>query len=472
VASLRTRLVATTVAVAAIAVAGVALLSRHAVRVEYARLNVQVDEDWLPRLAAALDAQLPPDAGRAEVDVRLAALGKASGRRLVLLGPDGAPLGVSSASLAAATFRRTGDRLVIETTEGGSRRQMLLVGAPHAEVTDAAGRARGTLVALPPDRESAEPPFVATIDRRLLVAALLAIAAALALSLAVARRILGPVEAITAAARRMAAGDLTGRVAVSSSDEIGTLARAFNGMADAVARAESLRRGLVTDVAHELRTPLTNLRCQVEALQDGLQPADATSLRSLHEETLLLARLVGDLEDLALAESGQLPLHLARVAAGDLVAASLAAIRPIAAGRGIALRAEVDPPALELTADRERLAQVLRNLLANALTHTPDGGAITVSARQDGGTAAIVVADTGRGIDPEHLPHVFERFYRADPSRARATGGAGLGLAIVKYLVEAHGGSVAAESAAGAGARFTITLPASRDLHAGRVFPL
>ena len=265
-------------------------------------------------------------------------------------------------------------------------RQLVLVGAPRVEVADPAGRPAGTLYALPPPRDAgeAEPRFVATVNRWLLLSALAAVALALALSLPLSRRILGPVEAITAAARRMEAGDLAQRVPATSTDEIGDLARAFNAMADAVARSESLRRALVTDVAHELRTPLTNLRCQIEAVQDGLQPADAATFRSLHEETLLLARLVGDLQDLALAESGQLPLHRAPVPLADAVSAALASIRPIAGARGIRLQADV-PLTLAVDADRERLAQVLRNLLANALTHTPDGGTIRVSAPGFGG---------------------------------------------------------------------------------------
>jgi signal transduction histidine kinase len=311
---------------------------------------------------------------------------------------------------------------------------------------------------------------VSSVNRWLLFSALGAVVVAFALSLALARRILGPVEAITDAARRMEAGDLTRRVDAGARDEIGDLGRAFNAMADAVARSEALRRALVADVAHELRTPLTNLRCQIEAVQDGLQPADADTLGSLHEETLLLARLVGDLQDLALAESGQLPLHRATVALGEAVDAALAAVRPIAAARGIALQADV-PADLTAAADRERLAQVLRNLLANALTHTPAGGTVRVSVRPDPDGATVEVADTGEGIAPDHLPHVFDRFYRADPSRARATGGAGLGLAIVKQLVEAHGGRVSAASRPGAGARFSFTLPSSPDLHERHVQP-
>jgi signal transduction histidine kinase len=465
-------LVLITLIVAATAVAGVLLLSRLAVRREYTRLETSDRDGRLPVAAVVLGSQVADATARSEVDARLAKLAEPLGRRLVLLAPDGRVRGSSSPTLAGASFQVAGDRLTIEMAEGGGRAlKVVLVGAPHAEVTDAAGRRAGTLYALPPRPEAGEtePQFVTTVNRWLMLSALAAVALSLVLSLALSRRILGPVEAITAAARRMEAGDLAQRVRVTSSDEIGDLARAFNAMADAVARSESLRRALVTDVAHELRTPLTNLRCQIEAVQDGLQEADAATLRSLHEETLLLARLVGDLQDLALAESGQLPLHPAPVRLADAVDAALAAIRPIAAARGIVLQVDVPAP-LCVDADRERLAQVLSNLLANALTHTPEGGTIRVSGRASAGQAVVEVADSGEGIAPEHLPHVFDRFYRCDPSRARTTGGAGLGLAVVRQLVEAHGGQVSVASEPGAGARFTFTLAASPDLHEPRVF--
>ena len=351
-------------------------------------------------------------------------------------------------------------------------RQMVLVGAPRVEVADAAGRPVGTLYALPPPRDAgeAEPRFVATVNRWLLLSALAAVALALALSLPLSRRILGPVEALTAAARRMEAGDLAQRVPATSTDEIGDLARAFNAMADAVARSESLRRALVTDVAHELRTPLTNLRCQIEAVQDGLQPADAATFRSLHEETLLLARLVGDLQDLALAESGQLPLHRAPVPLADAVSAALAAIRPIAGARGIA------PPG-----------------------RRPGGAGRGRRPRAAGPGPAQPARERahphpGWRDDPRFRPRLGgpgrrrgggQRRRHRRPSTCRtcsiasiaptlrvrgATGGAGLGLAIVKQLVEAHGGQVSVASEPGAGARFTFTLPASRDLHDAHVF--
>jgi len=306
-----------------------------------------------------------------------------------------------------------------------------------------------------------ESRFLLAMNRWLLIAVLVAGLLALLLALALSRRILGPVEALTQAARRMEAGDLGQRTTFRSDDEIGELSRAFNAMAESLQRQETLRKALVTDVAHELRTPLTNLRCQIEAVQDGLLPANEATLRSLHEETALLARLVDDLQDLALAEAGQLPLDRRAVAPGEAIANAITAIGPRAAEHRLALRADVAPHLPPIEADPARLGQILRNLLANALTHTPDGGTITVAAVAANSGVEISVADTGPGIAPEHLPHVFDRFYRADPSRARGTGGAGLGLSIVKQLAAAHGGSVRVASEPGRGARFTLTIPAA-----------
>jgi signal transduction histidine kinase len=459
--SLRLRLVATMLVVAAAAVAGLAVLSREAVRFEYRRLAGPDRGDRLPAAAAALQ-RLPAGAGRADVDARLAEAAAPLGLRLLLVGPDGRVAGASSRELADWTARGDGGQLILERTSEGRTRQMVLMGAPRVAVADAEGRPLGVLHSLPESElPSSEPAFVASVNRWVLVSAAASVALALGLALALSRRIVEPVAAMTAAARRMEEGDLAARVPAAGRDEIGALAHAFNAMADAVARAEASRRALVADVAHELRTPLTNLQCQIEALQDGLAAPDAAALRSLHEETLLLARLVGDLQDLALAEAGQTRLDCAQLPLDASVDAALAAIAPIASARGIALQGRV-PRSLEVVADRERLAQVLRNLLANALTHTPDGGTIAVSAERRGAMVEVEVADTGPGIAREHLPHVFDRFYRADPSRTRATGGAGLGLAIVKQLVEAQGGSVGVASEPGRGARFRFTVPGFR----------
>jgi signal transduction histidine kinase len=296
-----------------------------------------------------------------------------------------------------------------------------------------------------------------TINRSLLLAAVAAGGVALLLTATLSRGIVGPVEALTLAARRMEQGDLSQRVHVRARDEIGELAHAFNAMAEGLSVSEQLRRQMVTDIAHELRTPLTNIRGYLEAVRDGVVAPRPEVIDSLYEESLLLNRLVEDLQVLALAEAGQLSLRRQPAALGEIAERTLAALPPqAAAGPAVRLELPADLPLVD--ADPERISQVLRNLIINAQHHTAPEGTITVSARENASDVEIAVRDTGAGIAPEHLPYVFERFYRADQARARSTGGAGLGLAIVKQIVGAHGGRVAVKSTLGAGATFTFTL--------------
>jgi signal transduction histidine kinase len=306
-----------------------------------------------------------------------------------------------------------------------------------------------------PQREA----FLASINRALLLAAGVAGLAAVLLTLVLSRRILRPVEALTAAAQRMEKGDLSQRVEVHSQDEIGELARAFNAMADGLARLEELRRNMVTDVAHELRTPLSNIRGYLEALQDGVVEPKPEVIDSLHEEAMLLNRLVDDLRELTLAEAGQLKLERRPVAPADLVDRALEAARAQAEAKGIALQADLPEDLPLVDVDSQRIGQVLGNLLSNALTHTPPGGKVVVVARAKQLAVEVSVSDTGEGIPLERLPYIFERFYRADRSRSRATGGTGLGLSIAKQLVEAHGGRISVASQVGQGTTFTFTLP-------------
>lgn len=305
---------------------------------------------------------------------------------------------------------------------------------------------------------AADMTFMRTVNRSIVIGALMGGLVAVIVMLTISRRIIQPVERLTAAAHQMEKGDLTARVNVQSSDEIGQLARAFNAMADGLTRQERLRRNMVSDVAHELRTPLTNIRGYLEAAQDGVMPLDAVLVDNLHEEAMLLNRLADDLQELALAEAGQLRLARQSVDIGDAAQAAAEAVRPQADARGLRLALDL-PPDLLVEADAHRVAQVLRNLLNNALDFTPRGGQITIAARREGAFAITEVRDTGPGIAPEHLPFVFERFYRADKSRARTTGGAGLGLAIVKQLIEAQGGRVWVNSTLGTGSAFGFALP-------------
>jgi signal transduction histidine kinase len=248
-------------------------------------------------------------------------------------------------------------------------------------------------------------------------------------------------------------------VDVRSKDEFGELAKTFNSMAEDLERTEQLRRNLVADVAHELRTPLSNIQGHLEAIRDGLLPPEPATFDSIYEEVLLLARLVEDLQELTLAEAGQLALVRQSADVVEIVRRAVAAAQPPAEAKGLTIEAKLPEGQAIAEVAPERIGQVLRNLLSNAITHTPGGGHITVDLKDDGDELHIGVADTGDGIPPEDLPYVFERFYRADPSRVRATGGAGLGLTIARRLVEAHGGNIEVESEVGKGSRFTFTLP-------------
>jgi signal transduction histidine kinase len=270
------------------------------------------------------------------------------------------------------------------------------------------------------------------------------------------------VKRLTLAAQKVAAGDLEPRIEVKSQDEIGQLAVAFNQMAGALARDRELRRNLIADVTHELRTPLSVLQGNLEAMLDGVLPTNPEEIASLRDETALLARLVSDLSMLSLAEAGQLKLERIPTDLGALISRSIEPLRLQAESQGINLTAEISPGLPLTNVDSDRIEQVVRNLVGNALRYTPGGGSITVRANPGAsGFIQVQVQDTGTGITKEDLPYVFDRFYRAEKSRNRSSGGSGIGLAIVKQLVEAHGGKVWAESAPGKGAVFSFSLPHS-----------
>jgi signal transduction histidine kinase len=303
--------------------------------------------------------------------------------------------------------------------------------------------------------------FLQATTRGLVLAGLAASFVAVLLSFLIARRITAPVRALTAAARRMARGDLTQRVKVTSSDEVGELGNAFNTMASSLARTDQLRRNLVADVAHELRTPLTSVLGSLEAMRDGVAEPTPAFLDSAYEEGLLLKRLVNDLHELSLAEAEQFHLDRQPVALSGIVEGAVHALAEQARAKDIALKIAVTLDLL-VDVDSERIGQVLRNLLTNAIAFTPAHGRIEISAHQSSEWVQISVADTGVGIATEDLPFVFERFYRADKSRTRATGGAGLGLAIAKQWVEGHGGTIRVESEQGHGTTFVFSLPKAK----------
>lgn len=307
----------------------------------------------------------------------------------------------------------------------------------------------------------APQPDAAGLTRRLLLALSVVVLGAAAATALIARRVLGPVHALREAADAMAAGRLDARVDVRGDDELASLGRAFNAMAATLGEQDRLKRDLTNDIAHELRTPLTDLRCHVEALQDGVVASGPGTLALLHGQIAHLQRLVDDLGDLARADARQLRLEPEAVRVADVAAQVLQQASARASQLGVQLENAVVDEALTLWGDPARARQVLSNLIDNALAHTPGGGVVTVDARRDGSETVIEVRDTGAGIAPDHLPHVFDRFYRADPSRSRATGGAGLGLAIARQVVEASGGRITVTSEPGRGTAFRVRWPAS-----------
>jgi signal transduction histidine kinase len=290
-------------------------------------------------------------------------------------------------------------------------------------------------------------------------AGLIAGVLALAVVQLLAHGMTSPLREMAAAAKSMAHGDYDRRVTATSRDEVGELARAFNAMAAELAEADRMRRDLVANASHELRTPIGALRATLENLVDGVEAPDPATLASMLRQVERLGNLVGQLLDLSKLESGAVPLERAEVFAQPLLERVVDEWRGKAESRGVRLAATVEPRALVLHGDEERLHQVLGNLVANAIRHSPPGGTVLVRASAADSRARIEVVDEGPGIRPDDAERVFERFYRSDPARAVTEGGAGLGLAIARWIVELHGGAIRPEAAEPSGCRMVVELP-------------
>jgi signal transduction histidine kinase len=478
-ASLQTRLVLAAGAVAVVAIVAVAFATRQGTRHEFlkfqdlervATLELALQTD---RVVQALDgrcctADAMNDVLRHLPDDQILLVIDSNGQ---LVAHAGAPLRDVSVIGAQddngllqleATFRR-----------GGELRQIALKLHARGLPIRLAERDRQARVYLVPFRSqedgsgSANDPraaaFLGSLDRGALLVTTLVAALAIAATWMISRRIVGPIAELSAAAGDLSAGKLDRRVTVRGAGEVADLGRRFNAMASELERQHTLRRGLLHDVAHELRTPLTALRCRLETWMDGLSPAPATAYRDMRDEVLHLGQLVDDLQELALAEARELRLHAAPLEIAPLISS---AIRAAGLEHDPRVHANVEP-GLVAHADAVRVRQIVLNLLANADRHTPAGGAISIRAASRAATEAstelvVAVSNTGSHLTPDQLARVFDRFYRTDPSRQRATGGTGLGLAIVKHLVEAQGGSVFARSG-DADVTVAFTLPIVRD---------
>lgn len=309
--------------------------------------------------------------------------------------------------------------------------------------------------------DAAQASFLQQVQRTVVLAGLVAAGLALVAGVAISQVITRPLGRLTSAAQAVAAGKLGERVALPAGQaaEIDTLAQSFNHMSGALAEAEAQRRRLTTDIAHELRTPISVMRAQLQAMLDGVYPTDAAHVAVVYEQSLHLARLVDDLHTLTRAESGHLPLEVQPLDPAGLVQRAATLFEPLAQDAGLELAVEVEPALPRIRADSDRLHQVLANLLGNALRHTPPGGSVRLGVRRVGGSVRFTVTNSGATLTAEQAEHVFDRFWRADESRQRDSGGAGLGLAIAREIVHLHGGRIWVDVRDGE-ATFAFDIPA------------
>lgn len=302
-----------------------------------------------------------------------------------------------------------------------------------------------------------EARLLSSVRRTVAYAAVISLGMALGIGFILLRVITSPFEKLTEATQAISSGDLTRPVPVTGDDEIGRLARVLEELRVGLSRSEKARRRMLADIAHELRNPLAIIRAKVEAMLDGVQPANEENLVTVNERLLHLSQLVDELQDIALAEANELPLDRAPIDLEEFFRGIAADARALLTGADKQFNLEIPAELPRVSADRRRLHQIVWNLLANALRHTRPGDVITLRAEPGNGEVLIQVIDTGEGMPVETAAHVFDRFYKGKGSK-----GFGLGLAIVKALVEAHGGRIRVESTPGEGTRFSFTIPVSR----------
>ena len=308
--------------------------------------------------------------------------------------------------------------------------------------------------------------FRTAVTEAVLVSSIMALITAVIVSIFVSRRVVTPISIMTEASQRIAAGRYRERVTIPGRDELARLADSFNQMAETLEQTETIRRNLIADVAHELRTPLSSIKGYMEGLIDNVLPAEPDTYQQVYEEADRLQRLVSNLHELSRVEAGAFELDYKPVAITNVIERIALRLKPQFDEKGITLHLDLTRNLPDVQLDEDQISQVLVNLIGNALQYTPNGGIVTVTAQYPHNLGdipnhlLITVSDTGSGISPEHLPHIFTRFYRVDKSRSRVGGGSGIGLTIAKHLVEAHSGRLWAESQGeGCGSIFSFSLP-------------
>lgn len=310
-----------------------------------------------------------------------------------------------------------------------------------------------------------ETDFLNSVHNSLWIAGGIAVAIAASIALIFSRQITAPLRRLSVAASRVARGDMSCRVTPGSTDEVGTLSNTFNCMVDSLEKNQDMRRKLMGDLAHEMGTPLAVIQSNLEGMLDGVVAPSSTNISSLHQESLLLSRLVKDLRTLSQVEAGKLNLSPAPDDIGALVSSIVTAADSEARRKNVSLSMHIQPDLPRAMMDKDRVSQVVVNLLSNALRYTSEGDAIkvSVSTKKGNGLAnqylLVSVSDTGQGISGEDLPHIFDRYYQGSQPKEKRSGGSGIGLTVVKELIEAHKGKVWVESAQGKGSTFFFTLP-------------
>ncbi len=342
----------------------------------------------------------------------------------------------------------------------------LTLGAAAAETGQIHSGVKNEAVAL-------QEQFQSVVQQALLISGFAALTAAVLVSLFVSRRIVEPIQTLSNVSRRLAQGLYRERVYLQADDEIAQLAQSVNQLAEALDQTERRRLALLADVTHELRTPLATIGGYMEGLVDGVVSANSATFNLILRETRRLQRLIEDLELLSRVEAGQLPVVARAIDLRPVLEAQIAQFEPLFSSNQVTLSLDVPEQLPQVWADPDRVAQVLINILANAYRYTPTGGQVTVQVSTDDHEVRVAVIDSGIGIAAEHLPHLFERFYRVDKSRARNSGGSGIGLAIARHLIYAQGGEIWAESdGIGKGARFIFTLPLAPQMATIRLEPV
>jgi histidine kinase len=308
--------------------------------------------------------------------------------------------------------------------------------------------------------------FRSAMGEALLRAGFAAFIVAVGVSIFISRRVVSPVLEMTEASQYIAEGhydhrvEIPGNISTGDLDELARLALNFNQMAEKLYQTEDMRRQLIGDVSHELRTPLTTIKGSMEGLLDGVLPPTPETYQNIYREADRLQRIVSDLQELSRVESNAVPLEMKPSQISSLIESVIQRMRPQFEEMGVSIIIEIPTSLPFVLIDEDRLAQVLINIIGNSLQYTPENGEVAIRVKQSGKFVEVSVQDDGIGIDVEHLPHLFTRFYRVDKSRSRARGGSGIGLTIAKKLVEAHGGNIWAESAGvDKGSTFRFTLP-------------